>query len=84
MTLDILLERYKAIKNQRGVNLLTKILEERTTRFLENEQDDAILKDVMKCSGWNRLKELSYINKRGHWVIIPPIYSTIYEVRINS
>lgn len=79
MMLETLLERYKAIKNQRGVSLLTKILEERTTRFLENEQDETILKDVMKCPRWNRLKELSYINKQGHWVIIPPISSAIYE-----
>lgn len=73
MTIQDLLQRYEQTNNKRGIELLSAIVEQRTARFLENEQDEAIRKDLENCKEWRSLKERSYINKRGHWVIIPPI-----------
>ena len=72
--MEKLLERYKKEKNARGVELVSKILSGRITRFLVNEKDDEILKDIQSLKTYQVYKNRSYVNKRGDWVIFP-----IYE-----
>ena len=72
--MEKLLERYKKEKNARGVELVSKILSGRIARFLVNEKDDEILKDIQSLKTYQVYKNRSYVNKRGDWVIFP-----IYE-----
>lgn len=72
--MEKLLERYKKEKNVRGIELANKILSGRLARFLADEEDDKILKDIQALKTFQVYKNRSYVNKRGDWVIFP-----IYE-----
>ena len=71
MTIDELKKIYEQTNNKRGLELIKKLNDNCIVRFLENEEDDKIFKDFQKLNIWVGLKARSYINNRGHWVIIP-------------